>query len=125
MATPQTIFETKDYFVYLPTTINKDASKIWMFDVDGTILTSIKGSKIADEDFILLGPVHKVFADLEASGAVVALVSNQQLWAKAAAKFERLRILFPTVIQAVATGKGSPSENRHRLYTIYLCPLGI
>ena len=104
----QTIFETKDYFLYVPTTINKKATKIWMFDVDGTILTSMKGSKIADEDFILLGPVHKVFSDLEASGAVVALVSNQQLWTKAAAKFERLRILFPTVIQAVATGKGSP-----------------
>lgn len=108
MAIPQTIFKTNDYFLYIPTTINKDAKTIWMFDVDGTILTSIKGSKIADEDFILLGPVHKVFADLEESGAVVALVSNQQLWAKAAAKFERLRILFPTVIQAVATGKGSP-----------------
>ena len=79
-----------------------------MFDVDGTILTSMKGSKIADEDFILLGPIHKVFADLEASGSVVALVSNQQLWTQAFAKFERLRILFPTVIQAVATGKGSP-----------------
>ncbi len=108
MATPQTVFETKDYFVYIPTTIKKDAKKIWMFDVDGTILTSMKGSKIADEDFILLGPIHKVFASLEADGAVVALVSNQQMWHEAAAKFERLRILFPTVIQAIATGKGSP-----------------
>ncbi len=108
MATPQTIFETKDFFVYIPTTIKRDAKKIWMFDVDGTILTSMKGSKIADEDFILLGPIHKVFASLEADGAVVALVSNQQMWHEAAAKFERLRILFPTVIQAVATGKGSP-----------------
>lgn len=104
----QTVFETKDFFVYIPTTIKRDAKKIWMFDVDGTILTSMKGAKIADEDFILLGPVHKVFASLEADGSIVALVSNQQMWREAIPKFERLRILFPTVIQAVATGKGSP-----------------
>ncbi len=108
MTTTQTIFETKDYFMYIPTTIRKDANKIWMFDVDGTILTSMKGSKIADEDFILLGPIHEVFTSLESDGAIVALVSNQQMWRQAQAKFERLRILFPTVIQAVATGKGSP-----------------
>ncbi len=108
MTTTQTIFEMKDYFIYIPTTIKKDAKKIWMFDVDGTILTSMKGSKIADEDFILLGEIEKVFASLESDGAVVALVSNQQMWTQARSKFERLRILFPTVIQAIATGKGSP-----------------
>jgi DNA 3'-phosphatase len=108
MSTPQTVFEKKDYFIYIPTTIKKDAKKIWMFDVDGTILTSMKGSKIADEDFILLGPIEEIFSSLESDGAVVALVSNQQMWNEAQAKFERLRILFPTVIQAIATGKGSP-----------------
>ncbi len=108
MESKQTVFENKDYFIYIPTTIKKDVKKIWMFDVDGTILTSMKGSKIADEDFILLGSVDKVFASLEADGDVVALVSNQQMWHEAQAKFERLRILFPTVIQAIATGKGSP-----------------
>lgn len=108
MELKQTIYETKDYFLYIPTTINRSAKKIWMFDVDGTILTSMKGSKIADEDFVLLGPIHKVFASLEADGAVIALVSNQQLWPGAAPKFNRLRILFPSVIQAVAIGKGSP-----------------
>ncbi len=108
MESKQTVFAGKDYFIYIPTTIKKDAKKIWMFDVDGTILTSMKGSKIADEDFILLGQVDKVFASLESDGAVVALVSNQQMWKEAIPKFERLRILFPTVIQAVATGKGSP-----------------
>ncbi len=108
MESKQTIFEKKDYFIYIPTTIKKDAKKIWMFDVDGTILTSMKGSKIADEDFILLGPIEEIFSSLESDGAVVALVSNQQIWNEAIPKFERLRILFPTVIQAVATGKGSP-----------------
>lgn len=95
--------------MYVPTTIPVKPKSLYMFDVDGTILTAVDGSVVSDEEFEFLGPVPEVFERLEKAGAVIALVSNQMYWKDTQKeKFQRLRILFPTVIQAVATGNSSP-----------------
>lgn len=106
MATTE--MEKPGLYMYIPTTIPAKPKALYMFDVDGTILTAINGSVVSDEDFEFLGPVPEVFERLEKAGAVIALVSNQMYWKdKQKEKFRRLRILFPTVIQAVATGSSS------------------
>jgi DNA 3'-phosphatase len=107
MATTE--MEKLGLYMYIPTTIPAKPKSLYMFDVDGTILTSVDGSVVSDEDFEFLGPIPEVFERLEKAGAVIALVSNQMYWKdKQKEKFQRLRILFPTVIQAVATGGSSP-----------------
>lgn len=109
MATATTTIEKPGLYMYIPSTLPKRPKSLYMFDVDGTILTSVDGSVVSDENFEFLGPIHDVFADLEKAGAIIALVSNQMYWKDVQKeKFKRLQILFPTVIQAVATGKDSP-----------------
>lgn len=106
---PQTIIEKDGLFMYIPTIIHKHPKAIWLFDVDGTILTASDGALIAGSEFELLGDVFDVFQELEDRDALVALVSNQANWTtEAKMKFQRLRVLFPSVVQLIATGKSSP-----------------
>ncbi len=104
--------EKPGLYMYIPTTLSKTPKRLWMFDVDGTILTASDGSPIAGADFQLLGDVPEVFNDLMDGSTVIAFVSNQMYWTnpkyEAKEKFKRLRILFPTVMQVVAVGKDSP-----------------
>ncbi len=109
---PKTIIEKDGLFMYIPTIVNKNPTAIWLFDVDGTILTASDGALVAGAEFEFLGDVFDVFEELEDKGALVALVSNQSLWSvpssEAKKKFERLRVLFPSVFQLIATGNTSP-----------------
>ncbi len=109
LASSKQIMERSGLFMYVPKDLPKKPDALWMFDVDGTIITSSDGSKISGRSFELLGDVYSVFDGIIQSGAAVALVSNQALWDFATQdKFAQLRVLFPNVIQAVATDHGSP-----------------
>ncbi len=106
------IIEKAGLYMYVPTTLPKSPKRLWMFDVDGTVLTSTDGSPIAGADFEFLGDIPDTFAELMDEQTVIAFVSNQMYWTnpkyEAQEKFNRLRILFPGTMQVVAVGKDSP-----------------
>ena len=57
-------------------------SKVFLMDVDGTLITSKSGRRSAlnENDWLFLGPIPDVLNELHTKGWTIALVSNQSDW---------------------------------------------
>lgn len=57
-------------------------SKVFLIDLDGTLITSKSGHRSAQDadDWMFLGPVHATLDELKKGGWTIVLVSNQSDW---------------------------------------------
>jgi DNA 3'-phosphatase len=103
------------------------AKKLYMFDLDGTLLTASDGRKIAlGTKIIQLGCVGATFDRLGREGYTVAIMTNQALWnVETRMKIDLVRLTWPQAWVCVATGKDSPYRKPGRaLYDVLLEQLG-
>lgn len=99
-----------ELYTYVPSGVPIKPEILWMFDLDGTLTTNPNGNPYKCDDIVFFGDIKKMVRQLEDTGAVVAIISNQADWSNyggAKEKFKKLERELPTVIQMVATGKGS------------------
>jgi DNA 3'-phosphatase len=99
------------------------AKKLYMFDLDGTLLTASDGRKIAlGTKCIQLGNVGATFDRLGREGYTVAIMTNQALWnVETRMKIDFVRMTWPQAWVCVATGKDSPYRKPGRaLYDVLL-----
>ncbi len=99
-----------ELYTYVPSGIPLKPEILWMFDLDGTLTANPNGNPYKCNDIVFFGDIKKMVRQLEDTGAVVAIVSNQADWSNyggAKEKFKKLETELPSVIQMVATGKGS------------------
>jgi DNA 3'-phosphatase len=99
-----------DAALFIPNNF-KPTSKFYLFDIDGTLVTSRSGRHpVAKDatDIIYLGPVKDTFDALKAADFTILLVSNQAIWNEdAKSKIRHIHETFNVPV-AVATGKDSP-----------------
>jgi len=72
-------------YMIIPTTVPcTNKSKLYLIDIDGTLVTSASGRRwAADEnDWIFLGPAPATLNKLHTEGWIVALITNQSDWKK-------------------------------------------
>ena len=99
------------------------AKKLYMFDLDGTLLTASDGRKIAlGTKCIQLGNVGATFDRLSREGYTLAIMTNQALWnVETRMKIDFVRMTWPQAWICVATGKDSPYRKPGRaLYDVLL-----
>ncbi len=83
--------------------------KFYLFDVDGTLITSRSGRQITQDadDTLYLGDIKDTFDALQAAGFTILLVTNQAIWNDdSKSKIRHLHETFNVPV-VVATGKGS------------------
>jgi bifunctional polynucleotide phosphatase/kinase len=114
--------------IYVPSGITLKPEILWMFDLDGTLTANPNGNPYKCNDIVFFGDIKKMVRQLEDTGAVVAIISNQSDWSNyggAKEKFKKLETELPSVIQMVATGKGSSFRKPYnRIYNALLQILG-
>lgn len=87
----------------------KPTDKFYLFDVDGTLITSKSGRQITKDadDIFLLGNIQDKFVELQRNGYTILLVSNQAIWnSDSQSKIDYLQKRFNVPV-VVATGKNS------------------
>ena len=70
-------------YTIIPTTqVIEGKTKLYLIDIDGTLITSASGRRwAADEnDWVFLGPVPATLNKLHQEGWIVALITNQSDW---------------------------------------------
>ena len=70
-------------YTIIPTTAdNTGKSKLYLLDIDGTLVTSVSGRRWAADqnDWIFVGPVEATLNKLHDEGWIVALITNQSDW---------------------------------------------
>ena len=70
-------------YTIIPTTAsNAGKSKLYLIDIDGTLVTSASGRRWAADqnDWIFLGPIEATLDKLNHDGWIVALITNQSDW---------------------------------------------
>jgi bifunctional polynucleotide phosphatase/kinase len=104
--------QANDYlYTYIPSGLPLKPEILWMFDLDGTLTANPNGNPYKSDDIVFFGNIKKMVKQLEDTGAVVAIISNQSAWDSFSGnkeKFKKLETELPSVIQMVATGKYSP-----------------
>jgi DNA 3'-phosphatase len=106
-----------ELYSYVPSGVPIKPEILWMFDLDGTLTTNPNGNPYRCDDIVFFGDIKKMVRQLEDTGAVVAIISNQADWSNyggAKEKFKKLETELPSVIQMVATGKGSSYRKPHK-----------
>jgi bifunctional polynucleotide phosphatase/kinase len=70
------------YTIISTTADNTGKSKVYLIDIDGTLVTSASGRRWASSasDWIFLGPVAATLDRLHREGWIVALITNQSDW---------------------------------------------
>lgn len=95
--------------LFLPPHPFKPTQKFYLFDVDGTLITSRSGRQITQnaDDIVYLGDIKDTFDALQSAGFTILLVTNQAIWNEdAKSKIRHLHQTFNVPV-VVATGKGS------------------
>jgi len=70
-------------YTIIPTTAdNTGKTKLYLIDIDGTLVTSASGRRWAADqnDWIFVGPVEATLDKLHREGWIVALITNQSDW---------------------------------------------
>ena len=70
-------------YTIIPTTAtDAGKSKLYLIDIDGTLVTSASGRRWAadQDDWIFLGPIEATLDTLNRDGWIVALITNQSDW---------------------------------------------
>lgn len=104
-------------YTYIPSGLPLKPEILWMFDLDGTLTANVNGNPYKCNDTVFFGDIKKMVRQLEDTGAVVAIISNQSTWDISSGnkeKFKKLETELPTVVQMVATGKASPYRKPHK-----------
>ncbi len=73
-------------YTIIPATVQSTGkSKLYMIDIDGTLVTSASGRRWAtdESDWIFLGPAPATLERLHQEGWIVALITNQSDWKNA------------------------------------------
>jgi DNA 3'-phosphatase len=100
--------KTNEAALFLPTSFTP-TNKFYLFDVDGTLITSRSGKQIAQnaDDIVYIGDIKDTFDALQAAGFTILLVTNQAIWNDdSKSKIRHLHETFNVPV-VVATGKGS------------------